>query len=462
MPVASTFTANERGYTSVDSIDPKTISERERARIERLFVTSVGDNGQLLVKARSTHIVGRVQVGNATLIAPPPFSSASFATLLCYSQNISFMKHILDRSSITSVAHASETDPFTTMVAYLTVNIAKTVLGRHVAKIYVPITERLHLLRGRILWNHNIGKHHSAGMTCKHYLLDTDNSLNRVVFEGLDLCRRILKNTAWESEAKKQVFIWRDLVTQRIRSFDEIDRAVLAIDRQTEHYRPLIALCRSLLLGSSPDDVFSGKDSPLQSMVFDLAILFEQFVTRLVTELATSLGFEVRAQLTDSRAFTDGANETYRSVRPDLLLLDNGIPIAVLDAKYKPRYVNLDESGYVAPAQRITNADLYQMLFYQSHLLARYQLQFPPQAIIVSPTISKESFPPALRFQSIRWSDVDPAATRGLSVRLFALDLPELLNVGIEDIRTISRSPAAQPLRNLIASLRPTAGVLHG
>ena len=462
MPVASTFFANETGYISVDSIDARTISGQERARIDRLFVSSVGNKGQLLVRARSTHIVGRVQVGNATLVAPPPFSSANFATLLCYSQNIAFLKHIFDRSSITSVAHASETDPFTTMVAYLTVNTAKAVLGRHVAKTYIPITERLHLLRGRILWNKNIGKHHSAGVACKHYLHDTDNSLNRVVFEGLDLCRKILRNTAWESEANRQVFIWRDLVTQRIRSFDEIDRTVLAIDRQTEHYRPLIALCRSLLLGSSPDDVFSGKDSPLQCMTFDLAILFEQFVTRLVTELATSLGFEVRAQLTDSRALIDGTNEPYRSVRPDLLLLDDGIPVAVLDAKYKPRYVNHDESGYVSPANRITNADLYQMLFYQSHLLARYHLTFPPKAIIVSPRITKDSFPPATRFQTIRWSDEDPIAARGLSVSLFTLDLPELLDVGIEDIQSISRSPAVQPLRNLMASLRPTACVLHG
>ncbi|WP_125078524.1 McrC family protein [Mycobacterium sp. P7213] len=94
--------------------------------------------------------------------------------------------------------------------------------------------------------------------------------------------------------------------------------------------------------------------------MFDMWRVFEDFVTVALTEALTASGWRCEQQ---ASLHLDDERQT--AMRPDLLCRKHGVPVAVIDAKYKAeRY-----DGF-------PNADLYQMLAYctvlglgQGHLI---------------------------------------------------------------------------------------------
>lgn len=65
------------------------------------------------------------------------------------------------------------------------------------------------------------------------------------------------------------------------------------------------------------------------------------------------------------RPLTDPEGVTYRSIRPDIELLVDGTPVAVIDAKFKPQYVASQGT------EKVSTADIYQLLFYQARAAQR-------------------------------------------------------------------------------------------
>ncbi|MFJ9952576.1 McrC family protein [Kitasatospora sp. NPDC091207] len=118
--------------------------------------------------------------------------------------------------------------------------------------------------------------------------------------------------------------------------------------RLNARYQPALRLAEVILAGSSPEH--RPGELRLDGFLFDMNVLFEDFVTGALREAAREHGLTGRLQ---DRHHLDTARRI--RMRPDLVIhaADGRTPVAVVDAKYKT-----EKSG-VYP-----NADLYQMLAY--------------------------------------------------------------------------------------------------
>jgi hypothetical protein len=160
------------------------------------------------------------------------------------------------------------------------------------------------------------------------------------------------------------------------------------------------------------------------SIVMNLAEVLEKALERMVREFLDAFpGAEVVAQEPDRTVFVDGEGEGYRSIRPDLLIRRDGQLKAILDAKFKPKYVDVPEGRNVPPGHRVSTADLFQMAFYQAHLKERYRLGAPPPCAIVAPGIQGPL--PGLSRRSIAWE----GAGSGASTQVLPLSLPALARI---------------------------------
>jgi 5-methylcytosine-specific restriction endonuclease McrBC regulatory subunit McrC len=179
----------------------------------------------------------------------------------------------------------------------------------------------------------------------------------------------------------------------------DFDIARREIDALTVHYRPALELARSLVLQLDPD-LFDAGPGRMVGFELDMPRLFEAFVHRLIE--AALPDCRVVSQTVDGEAFIDDWGKTYRTIRPDTVVFDEEAPLAVFDAKYKPRYLR--------DGKKVSTADLYQLFFYQSRLRERGGLKEPPIAAIVAPSFGTS--PPARSRIIHRAAENQPAKIR--------------------------------------------------
>ena len=90
-----------------------------------------------------------------------------------------------------------------------------------------------------------------------------------------------------------------------------------------------------LLLQQRLPDLESKGLVRLDSMIVDVSKVFEAYVRRAIYDRAKKRGWVVvDGNLKPASFFVDAGEY---SVHPDIVILDHGRPVAVLDAKYKPR-----------------------------------------------------------------------------------------------------------------------------
>lgn len=111
-------------------------------------------------------------------------------------------------------------------------------------------------------------------------------------------------------------------------------------------YQPALQLAEIIIAGESFENLFG--DLRVTGFMFDMCVIFEDFVTVAMSESLNRFGWLCESQaplhLDDQRAVR---------MRPDLLCRRSGHAVAVIDAKYKAE----KPAGF-------PNADLYQMLAY--------------------------------------------------------------------------------------------------
>jgi McrBC 5-methylcytosine restriction system component len=361
--------------------------------LERSALTGLADivastPGQVTIRRNRRHVVGRWSAGGWTLSVPPAFDARLLLLLVLYSYRLDL--NLAKRGKVeVLLERASELDLFLQMIAAVLVAETEEIVATHIAQAYEQHAERSHNPKGRILWRKDFGRHPGDGVSHTHPLKTTDNAVNRLVLAGIRVATTVLGGTTVSGDANRQAFVWRELASAtRPRPID-FDRATLRLDRLTEHYRTALLLSRALVLGLTPPDYFADTgDARLPAMQFSLPLIFERFLERLLSEVgATNPRLDVRAQVPDRRALVDEVGATYREVRPDLELYIDAAPALVVDAKFKPQYASGDGS-----ARKMSNADIYQLLFYQARMSDRASGAVVPAAI-VAPQLTVEGLP---------------------------------------------------------------------
>ncbi len=82
---------------------------------------------------------------------------------------------------------------------------------------------------------------------------------------------------------------------------------------------------------------------------------FERTVMRFLDRTLIRFGLQARYQRSVHATLFDGSGRRYKVSRPDIQLFDRKRCVAILDCKYKPRYMS---------RSTVSSADVYQVLFY--------------------------------------------------------------------------------------------------
>jgi hypothetical protein len=180
-----------------------------------------------------------------------------------------------------------------------------------------------------------------------------------------------------------------------------------------------------LLLGTVTPGESVGRAVDLP--VFDLAVLFERILERLVRALASRVGLTVKVQHTRQALF-DGDGEVYRRIRPDIVLYDADRPVAILDAKFKPHYT----SGGLQPAprHRVSLDDAYQLFFYAERLRNLHGMDQTLPAFVVAPQLGDDANLPRIGKRTVVWRDEPDEPLPGLVV--LPVPLQSIMDVFLE------------------------------
>lgn len=371
------------------------------------------------VKRRKPWIIGRVQVGDRIVEVPSKVPGSLLVPMICYADGLSTS----DALSILPSADDPEDSGILVLLAKTFLRITTQKLGQDAARQYITIEERQQLLKGRPLWIKSMGRHPAEGITCRYHQLSTDIPVNQIILDGLECAQWLVRGVPSATRlANQAIEYWRQVASPRRASPEAMASAINELPPTLHRYRLPLELARSLILRRHPDPFQNGRNTGT-SMTINLANLLEKLLERMLNDFLVDYPHsEVVPQETDRTCFFDGKGDRYKDIQPDLLIKWQGRPVAIIDAKFKPKYVDVPPGDQIPPKHRVSTSDLFQMAFYQARINSVHGK--PPHCAIVAPMLGPGPVPRISR-RTIAWESASDAA----STRVIPLSLPELAQI---------------------------------
>lgn len=226
---------------------------------------------------------------------------------------------------------------------------------RGLTKRYRVVEEDLGVVRGRILINEQATRNfiHQERIACEFDELDEDHGLNQVFRLVLERMSRMARSAATQQ-----------LVRELLLAFEAVSLRPPAgrwwqqvkLDRMTSRFEPSFAMARVFLEGLSPDVQGGARDS--FSLLFDMNVLFEEYVGRILRR--TLARQQLKVQLQHARHHLmhpeDGKTNIFL-LKPDIVVFDDTHAVCIGDTKWKQLDPDDRRLG-------VAQGDVYQMLGY--------------------------------------------------------------------------------------------------
>lgn len=407
--------------TALHWFNPADIAEADRVRLQRLLSWVYDPSeGCYRIRRKVSHKVGRVMLGQRVFAVLPDISAADFTTFFLYSIGVDVSRFSHHQASPITAALGDEHIDYDTLLATLMCIGCEELASGYLARGYERKNENLLVLRGRVEWARTCGTPRHVGLPCSYHEITTDNLLNKIVLAGLSAARLLDLPLPLRQRLSKLEFAWASVCQRQHVRLHDLESCEKSLNRLTESYRPILALCRMLLFGYVPNDFFGGDSSTLQCLEFDMSTIFERFAYQLIKARLQGTGIETTFQPSSNNELLDGFGALYQTTRPDFLLGFDERAVAVLDAKFKPRYVTLGKGEVFSKRNKLDESDIYQMLFYAD----RVSHGGVAEAFVIAPKLDGSSRVPNEANRTIVWK----AGLHGqIVLRVLDVDLPATL-----------------------------------
>jgi 5-methylcytosine-specific restriction enzyme subunit McrC len=222
---------------------------------------------------------------------------------------------------------------------------------------YLEVEETLPVLRGRLLPDRQVMKHHARidRLECRHDEQGANILENQALLLALTACAPLVRDPLTALRVRRMQGVLAEAC-----SIDEFDarsaREMIFYNRLNEHYREAHNLAWLVLDGLGISDIFAGGDHRCFAFMLDMNRLFEDFITRWLTTLVSASEYRVLPQQRDHTILWDAnGGKPYGKIIPDLLVEKRSHPgqFLAVDAKYK-----LYDERAISPA------DVYQTFLY--------------------------------------------------------------------------------------------------
>jgi 5-methylcytosine-specific restriction enzyme subunit McrC len=315
--------------------------------------------------------------------------------------------------------HASEmvgflesSEPFICALARLYCHRLLEAVRSGLRQEYVLHHDLLSHIRGKVDWPTQAKQHATQRLefNCIFDERSADTPLNRALKAAL-LRAGIMLERARNASLVTELRHAMDGVSNACPTAEQVAR--LRTDRMNRHMEPLLALAKLILGNRNPDLGRSAQgDRNTYALVWDMNMLFEEYVGRLTQQVLEPKGFRVDLQ---DKASIYLAEETTTKqnaflLKPDILVRLGRMPYVVADTKWKrldSQQTNLGVSG----------VDVYQILTYALRYgTERAALVYPHHPALGVPGIQREF--------RIQVTDI-----RQVQLRVITLGLAELAGV---------------------------------
>jgi len=224
---------------------------------------------------------------------------------------------------------------------------AETALRQGLLKGYVSVDETALVMRGRVRMSEQARRHHGrlVPLEVTHDEFTEDITENRILRTA---CERLLRMPGdLPGDVRRRLLRLR----ARLGEITVIRRAAQIPawqpSRLNARYHAALRLAGIVMRGASVES--APGDVTVSGFLFDMARVFEDFLTAALRESLASMPGYCRGQATHHL----DENDAIRIVPDFVRYADDGTPLAVADAKYKAE----KRAGF-------PDADLYQMLAY--------------------------------------------------------------------------------------------------
>lgn len=222
-------------------------------------------------------------------------------------------------------------------------------------------------LKGRLNFSKQINKNlvHAERFYVNYTTYDRDNFLNQILYKALMACRRI--NTSPDLSGKIEAEILNFPEVNNINITDATFK-IIKFDRKSVGYKRAISLARFILMKLFPA-LKSGETDTI-AVMYDMNKLYEKYIE---VKLRQALGDEYRVTAQDQIDFWKfNYNNSFRKVKPDLVVYKGEEVVAVLDTKWK-----IPEEEHFPSIQDLRQMFVYNQYYFQANQDKRAALVYP-------------------------------------------------------------------------------------
>ena len=248
-------------------------------------------------------------------------------------------------------------------------------LRRGMPRRYLGQEDDLAALRGALDVKRQFTRHavNPSKLACRFDTLSEDIALNRIMKAAVEHLLRLSRSVANLQKLRELAFVYGEITSVQVSAL-RWDNVML--DRTNRAWVDLLGMARLFLqqrYQTSSTGVGQGT-----ALLFDMNVLFEDYVGRLIQRAVSGTGRFARLQ--GGRKYcltvTDGTDRALFQTRPDILVYEGTEVVQVVDTKWKRISSKIED-----PKQGVSQADVYQMMAY-AHLYhaPRVTLVYPHHA----------------------------------------------------------------------------------
>lgn len=369
---------------------------------------------------RAAQAVGILAAEGCTLEILPKIDNLDSGGVRRQLVHMLAVAHDLDVSAGALTAIDWQRDDLIEILIRLFARMLTEAVRRGMPRQYVGQEDDLPVLRGRLDATRQFTRLAASPqiLACRFDALSADIALNQIMKATVLKLLTLARGTETRRILRELAFAYTDIAQLPVKAL-RFDAVIL--DRTNARWRNLLALARLLLKGCF-QTTSSGTKTGF-ALLFSMNKLFEEYVTRLMSQVLTGSGQRVVAQGGLLHCLEDSVSGLPRfRTKPDIIVKRDNLTSLVIDTKWK-RLAPIDED----PKQGVSQSDVYQMMAYGR----LYQCS---QLLLLYPHHSQLGEEPGLRSRHRIVSSND-----------------ELL-VGTIDLNQIGTAPAQ--LRALVSSCR--------
>ncbi|WP_428925421.1 McrC family protein [Marinibacterium sp. SX1] len=249
---------------------------------------------------------------------------------------------------------------------------AVNALRRGMPRQYVARHDDLAALRGRL----DVARQFSVlaadpgRLACQFDELSPDIAMNQIVKATISRLSQLATAPDNQRSLRELTLAYADIrpVPVTALPWDQVH-----IDRANQSWRDLLALAR-LLIGQRYQNTSAGR-SDGHALLFEMNVLFEEYIARLAKRAMADSGLSVHSQGGHRDCLFEDGTGRFRT-RPDIVIRNGRITEMIIDTKWKRVAPRVDDEK-----QGVSQADVYQLMAYsQLYECRNVMLLYPHHA----------------------------------------------------------------------------------